>query len=114
MYLTNTRTDICFVVITLIQYVVQPRRVHQIAAKHVMRYLKGTIYFGLYYDDSHEYRLYGSIDVDWDGSISYKKITSGRCICLGFAMSSWYSKKQSSVSHSMAEARYIADCSAKL
>ena len=59
MYLTNTRPDICFVVNTLSQYLVQPRRVHLIAAKHVMRYLKGTIYFSLYYDENHDYRLYG-------------------------------------------------------
>ena len=50
MYLTTTRPDICFVVNTLSQYLVQPRRVHLVAAKHVMRYLKGTIDFGLYYD----------------------------------------------------------------
>ena len=59
MYLTNTRPDICFVVNTLSQYLVQPRRVHLIAAKHVMRYLKGTIDFDLYYDGNHDYRLYG-------------------------------------------------------
>ena len=59
MYLTNTRPNICFTVNTLSQYLVQPRRVHLVAAKHVMRYLKGTIDFGLYYDGSHEYRLYG-------------------------------------------------------
>ena len=59
MYLTNTRPDICFAVNTLSQYLVQPRWVHLVAAKHVMRYLKGTIDFGLYYDNSHEYRLYG-------------------------------------------------------
>ena len=47
MYLKNTRPNICFVVNTLIQYLVKPRRVHLIAAKHVMRYLKGMIYFGL-------------------------------------------------------------------
>ena len=93
MYLTNTRPDICFVVNTLSQYLVQPRSVHQIDAKHVIRYLKGTIEFGLYYDGSHEYRLYGYIDVDWDGSISDKKSTSGRYFCLRSAMSSWFSRK---------------------
>ena len=46
MYLTNTRLDICFAENTLSQYLVQPRRVHLVAAKHVMRYLKGTIDFG--------------------------------------------------------------------
>ena len=54
MYLTNTRPDICFVVNTLSQYLVQPRRVHLVAAKHVMKYLKGTIDFGLYYDENHD------------------------------------------------------------
>ena len=58
MYLSNTRPDICFAVNTLIQYLVQPRRVHLVATKHVMRYLKGTIDFGLYYDNIHEYKLY--------------------------------------------------------
>ena len=43
MYLTDTRPKICFAVNTLSQYLVQPRRVHLVAAKHVMRYLKGTI-----------------------------------------------------------------------
>ena len=43
MYLTNTRPDICFAVNTLSQYLVQPRHVHLIAAKHLMKYLKGSI-----------------------------------------------------------------------
>ncbi len=114
MYLTNTRPDICFAMNTLSQYLVQPRRVHLVAAKHVMRYLKGTIDFGLYYDGSHEYRLYGYTDADWAGSISDRKSTSGRCFCLRSAMSSWFSRKQSSVSLSTVEAEYIADCSTKL
>ena len=97
---------------TLSQYLVQPRRVHLVAAKHVMRYLKGTIDFGLYY--KHEYRLYGYIDVDWAGSISDRKITSGRCFCLRSAMSSWFRRKQSSVCLSTIEVEYIVDCSTKL
>ena len=73
MYLTNTRPDICFAVNTLSQYLVQPIRVHLVATKHVMRYLKGTIDLGLYYDGSHEYRLYGYTDADWAGGISDRK-----------------------------------------
>jgi hypothetical protein len=36
MYLMNTRLDICF---SLSQYLVEPRRVHIVFAKHMMRYL---------------------------------------------------------------------------
>jgi transposase InsO family protein len=39
MYLANTRPDICFAVNTLSQFLVELRRVHLVAAKHVMRYL---------------------------------------------------------------------------
>ena len=38
MYLVNTRLDICFAVNALSQYMVAPRQVHWIAAKHVLRY----------------------------------------------------------------------------
>ena len=97
MYLTNTIPDICFAVNTLSQYLVQIW-VHLVATKHVMRYMKGTIDLGLYYDGSHDYRLYGYTDVDWAGSISDRKSTLGRFFCLGSAMSSSFSRKQSSVS----------------
>ena len=40
------------------------------------------------------------------------KSTSGGCYCLGSAMISWFSRKQSIVSLSMAEAEYIATFSA--
>jgi hypothetical protein len=49
MYLTNTRPDICSAVNTFSQFLVEPRRVHRVVAKHVMRYLKGTLECGLSY-----------------------------------------------------------------
>jgi hypothetical protein len=47
MYLMNTRLDIYFAVNTFSQFLVEPKHVHVVAAKHVMRYLKGTIDYGL-------------------------------------------------------------------
>lgn len=49
MYLVNTRPDICFVVNTLSQYIVEPRRLHWIAMKHVIKYLQGTVEYGFKY-----------------------------------------------------------------
>jgi hypothetical protein len=112
MYLTNTRPDICFVVNTLSQFLVEPRRVHLVVAKHVMRYLKGTIDYGLSYDGDHDFTLSGYTDADWAGSVSDKKSTSRCCFSLGSAMISWQSRKQSSIALSIAEAEYIVACSA--
>jgi hypothetical protein len=112
MYMTNIRPDICFVVNTLSRYLVEPRRVHLVAAKHVMRYLKGTLNFGLYYNGDHDFRLNGYTDSDWAGSISDRKSTSGCCFSLGSAITSWQSRKQSSIALSTAEVEYIVACSA--
>jgi hypothetical protein len=97
MYLMNTRLDICFAVNTLSQFLVEPRHVHLVVAKHVMRYLKGTIDCGLSYDGDHDFTLSGYTDADWAGSVSDRKNTSGCCFSLGSAMISWQSRKQSNI-----------------
>ena len=108
----NTRPDICFAVNTLSQYMVEPRRVHLIAAKHVMRYLKGTIDYGLKYASDCEISLQGFTDSNWASSVADGKSTSGCCFSLGSAMISWFSRKQTSVALTIAKAEYIAMCSA--
>jgi hypothetical protein len=111
MYLTNTRPDICFSMNTLSQYLVEPKCVHLVAAKHVMRYLKGMLDYGLCYTGDHDFRVYSYTDLDWVGSASDRKSTLGCCFSLGSDMTSWKSRKQSSISLSIAEAEYIATCS---
>ena len=93
MSLTNTKKHVCFLVNTLSQYVVNPRCVHLVAAKHVMRYLKGVIDFVLYYVEDLDYKLYGYTDADWVGSVLDRKSTLGGCYCLGYAIISWFSWK---------------------
>ena len=76
MYLTNTRPDICFVVNTLSQYMVEPMHVQLVAEKHVMRYLKGTLDYGLTYAVDHEFILCGYTASYWVGNTKNKKSTS--------------------------------------
>jgi hypothetical protein len=111
MYLMNTRPYICFVVNTLSQYLVDPICVHLIAAKHVMRYFKGTLDYGLCYTRDHDFRLYGYANSDWFGSASEMKSTLGFCFSLGSAVTPCKRKKQSSISLSTAKVEYIAACS---
>jgi hypothetical protein len=111
MYLTNTRSNISFVLNTLSQFLVEPRHVHLVAAKHVMRYLKGTLDCGLIYDGDNDFRLSGYTDSDSARSVSDRKSTSGCCFSLGSSMISWKSRKQSSISINTVEAKYISTCS---
>ena len=83
MYLKNTRLDICFVVNTLSQFLIDPKHVHLIAVKHIPRYLKGTIDYGLKYDVNKKFNLEGYVDSDWAGSAIDRKSTSGCFFSMG-------------------------------
>jgi hypothetical protein len=108
MYLVKTRPNICFAVYALSQYMVEPRHVHWIAAKHVLRYICGTLGYGLRYVSDGEMKLQGYTDSDWAGSIVDRKSTLGCCFSLGSSMISWLSRKQMSVALSTIEVEYIA------
>jgi hypothetical protein len=56
-YLVNTRPDICYAMSVLNQFMSHPRQTHWIAAKHVLRYLRGTIGYGMKYAFSVDMRL---------------------------------------------------------
>eukprot|EP00253_Pinus_taeda_P027540 PITA_27540 len=49
MYLVNTRPNICFAVNTLSQFMVEPKKAHWVDAKHILRYVQGTVDYGLDY-----------------------------------------------------------------
>ena len=50
MYSVNTRQDICYVVNALSQFMCEPKEIHLVAVKHILRYLQGTLNFGLKYE----------------------------------------------------------------
>ena len=108
MYLVNTRPNLCFAVNTLSQFMVEPRSVHWLVAKHVLRYLSGTVDFGLDYTRSNGIRLVGFTDSDWAGSVADRKSTYGCCFSLGSAALLQFSQKQKFVALSSAEAKYMA------
>ena len=77
-----------------------------------MKYLKGTLDYGLRYASDVEIRLYEFTNLDWEGSTKYTKIASGCCFSLGLGMISWFTIKKSSIALSMTGVEYIATCSA--
>ena len=108
MYLVNTRPNICDAVNQLSQAMVKPTKLFWKAGKHVLRYLRGTLGYGLWYIQSDEVKLHGFTDVDWAGSPTDRKSTSGGIFSIGSTTVSWYSRKQRSMALSSAEAKYMA------
>eukprot|EP00253_Pinus_taeda_P022422 PITA_22422 len=97
-----------FLGMELIQAMVQPTKLFWKAAKHVLRYLRCTSQFGLWYRWTEGVKLQCFIDADWAGNPSDWKSTSGGIFNLGSTTVSWYNMKQRSVALSSAEAEYMA------
>ena len=95
MYLTNTRPHNCFAMNTLSQFLTDLRHVHLIAAKHILRYLKGIADYGLKYEVNQKINLEGYVDLDWAGNAIDRKTTSGCCLSMGIGVISWFSRKKS-------------------
>jgi hypothetical protein len=108
MYMVNTIPDIFYAINVLSQFMSQPKQTHWIIAKPVLRYLRGTIGYGMRYASSVDLSLQGYADAYWARSTIDIKNTFDCCFPLGSAMVSWCSRKQSSVALSTAEAEYIA------
>ena len=86
----------------------KPTITHFKAAKRILRYLKGTINFSLFYSASNNYKLVGYSDSDFGGDIDDRKSTSGFVFFMGDTAFTWMSKKQPIVTLSSCEAEYVA------
>ena len=116
MYLSLcTRPDIAFAVGNLAKFCGKPTKSHWTALKRVLRYLKGTVNYGILYrrqQTPQKSEFVGFSDADWAGDVSDRRSTSGYVFCMCGGAISWRSKKQDSVALSTAEAEYIALSSA--
>jgi hypothetical protein len=60
----------------------------------------------LFYEAKSQLQVHGYMDVDWAGSVSDRRSTSGFMFSLGSGAVSWSSKKQPIVALSSTEAKY--------
>ena len=63
-------------------------------AKHALRYLKGTVEYGLKYDMNQKINLEGYVDSYWVGSAIDRKSTSGCCFSMGSGVISWFKQEE--------------------
>ena len=105
-YLTLTRPDISYSVGLVSRFMSKPQQTHFKVAKRILRYIKGTINMGLFYDANSEFILHGYTDSDLGGDPNDGKSTCGYCFFVGSGAISWKSKKEHSISLCSTEAEY--------
>ncbi|KAG7599123.1 Zinc finger CCHC-type superfamily [Arabidopsis suecica] len=108
LYLTASRQDPCYSVGLCARYQVCPRVSHLNVVKRILKYVKGTVEYGLSYTKHTNHNLAGFCDADWSGCLDGRRSTSGGCFFLGNNLIAWHSKKQNCVSLSSTQADYIA------
>ena len=109
MYLmTSTRPDLATSVSMLSRYFSEPRVVHWIAVKRVLRYLASTLDFGLKFRRSRDAKISGFSDADWAGDVQTRRSRSSYIFLYGGGPISWQSRLQDIVTLSSAEAEYVA------
>ncbi|XP_068336574.1 secreted RxLR effector protein 161-like [Pyrus communis] len=85
-----------------------PTNKHCGTAKRVLRYITGTLDYGLEYVKEKNAVLIGFCYSDWGGSINDSKSTSGYAFSFGSRVFSWAFAKQNCVALSTQKAEYIS------
>ena len=104
VYLTVIRLDISYDVHQVSQYLSTPWSTHYATILRILRYLKITLFHGLFYFAQSPLILHAFFDADWVGDPTDCKSTIGYCFLLGSSLISWWSKKQTLVVCSNTEA----------
>jgi len=110
-YATITRPEIAYSVNKVCQFMSSPLESNWVAVKRILRYLKGTLTFGLQLHPAPIHKplsLHVFCDADWAADPDDRRSTSGAAIFFGPNLISWWSKKQPVVARSSTEAEYRA------
>ncbi|GAA5971756.1 hypothetical protein JCM3765_005605 [Sporobolomyces pararoseus] len=106
----STRPNIAHAVGVLGRHSANPGPLHWAAVVHVLRYLKGTLDFGLKFnpDNSPLVGFEAYSDSDWGACPTTSRSTMGYAFILSNGAVSWSSKLQPRVAGSSSEAEYIS------
>lgn len=93
-YLVYTRPDMTFSVGIVSRYMERRTMLHMNAVKHILRYVKGTLSYGLIYiKGTGNYLLSGYSDNDLAGNIEDRKSTGGMAFYLNESLITWVFQK---------------------
>ncbi|KAE8721332.1 hypothetical protein F3Y22_tig00016212pilonHSYRG00019 [Hibiscus syriacus] len=115
LYVCHTRPDIGFFVNKVDQFMRDPRKSHMVTVKRILRYLVGTVNFGLVFTAvGTGMKLAAFAYTDWGGNLDDRRSISRHSMFFGNNLVAWSSKKQKFVSRSIMDAEYksVADIAA--
>lgn len=86
-----------------------PRHAHMVAVKCILRYVKGSLEYGIQFRPQQiPSLLHVFSDADWAACPDSRCSTSGYLLYFSSNLISWCSKKQPTVARSSAESKYRA------
>ena len=89
VYLTDIHPNISYAIHQVRQYLSAPRLTHYVAVLYILRYLKDTLFHGLFYSTQSPLVLHAFFDVDWIGDPTDLRSTTGYYFLLGSFLISW-------------------------
>nr|GEV79261.1 retrovirus-related Pol polyprotein from transposon TNT 1-94 [Tanacetum cinerariifolium] len=108
LYLMTSRPDIIFSVCLCARFQEAPKTSHLEAVKRIFRYIKGTTHLGLWYPKGTGIETIVYADSNHAGDYVDQKSTSSICTFVGCGLTSWFSKKQTSLAISTTEDEYVS------
>jgi hypothetical protein len=86
----------------------QPQQAHLDAVKYILRYVKKTSDFGLFYQSTIVLTVQGFTDADWASCPETCRSISGYCFTMAGSTLTWQSKRQLTVAKSSTESEYVS------
>nr|GEV36426.1 retrovirus-related Pol polyprotein from transposon TNT 1-94 [Tanacetum cinerariifolium] len=108
LYLTTNRPNIMFSICLCARFQEAPKTSHLEAVKCIFRYIKGTTHLGLWYPKGTSIETVVYADSDHARDYVNLKSTSGICMFVGCCLTSWFSKKQTTLAISTTKAEYVS------
>ncbi|XP_019094578.1 PREDICTED: uncharacterized protein LOC109129969 [Camelina sativa] len=111
-YLLHTRPDLAFSAGVTSRYMHSPRKSHGEVMKHILRYLIGTIGFGLKFNRGGSKKIVGFSDSSHNIDPDDGRSTTGHMFYFGSSPITWCSQKQNTIALSSCEAEFMASTEA--
>jgi hypothetical protein len=110
---TISRPDISYAASVLCRFISKWSKAHWRAAKHLLRYLRGTSDLALTFDEKASQRaVLGYADADWGGCLDTRRSTTGYLFKTYGGTVAWKSRRQPTVALSTTQAEVLASTDA--